>query len=90
MGPETSRKSVLYSEFVYNEFANSVLQLPCLLNCLDKELIAYKTLSKCFIQALYSNLYHWSILHKPPPGLVQIAHCIHKISFKVFLLQPVS
>jgi len=38
----------------------------------------------------YCHLYHWSILHKPPPGCVQVTHCIHRTNFKISLAQPVS
>jgi len=30
------------------------------------------------------------ILHKTPPGMVQITHCIHKTNFKIFPTQSVS
>jgi len=59
-----------------------------LVNCLDKELIAYKTLSKYFIQVLtFVTLVHTT---QTVTRLVQITHCIHKTNFKISLPQPVN
>jgi len=50
--------------------------------------VAYKTLSKHFIQVLsFVTLVH---ITQTATGLVPITHCIHRINFKISLPQPVS
>jgi len=61
--------------------------VPCTLLYDIPIIVAYKTLSKYFIQELsFVTPVH---ITQTATRLVQITHCIHEINFKISLPQPV-